>query len=154
MPGSPLRGALRGAPSRGSAPGSIRAAAAVVLFGLGALGGALWTERPTGSAPTPPPSALALSDEPIRVAAGGAVDPSLFDEVRTLEHALLADSTRLDPETRRVIAANLETIDRAIRESVAALEADPGSRYLQGHLGSALHRKVGYLQSVTRLLES
>lgn len=117
------------------------------------MGGALLTRSAEPSQPGVAVAAAGPSEE-LRLAAERAVAPSLFAELSLLEEALRVDLGRLDPETRAVILANLDTIDRAIRESVGALRADPESRYLRGHLGSALHRKVGYLQSVTRLLES
>lgn len=129
------------------------AAAAALLLGVGATWGALLTRTAVPSQPGPAVAATGPSEE-FRLAAETAVEPSLFTELNLLEEALRIDLERLDPETRSVILANLETIDRAIRESIAALQDDPESRYLRGHLGSALHRKVGYLQSVTRLLES
>ncbi len=136
------------------APSSLRASAvAVLLLAAGATGGALLTPFAA-----PPQSTLGGADygpsEELRLAAETAVEPSLFAELSLLEEALRMDLERLDPETRSVILTNLDTIDRAIRESVGALRADPESGYLRGHLGSALNRKVGYLQSVTRLLES
>ena len=129
------------------------AAAAVLLLVLGAaLGAGL-----AGPGGTPAPTLVGAEvdgEARIREAAGEAVAPSLFEELRTLEEAVRFDLSRLDPETQATILGNLETIDRAIRESVGALQGDPESRYLRGHLGNALERKVGYLQSVTRLLES
>jgi anti-sigma factor RsiW len=129
------------------------AAAAVLLLGAGAMAGAMVTRSAIGSGSEPMVASMDPAEE-VRLAAQAAVEPSLFAELSLLEEALRMDLARLDSETRVVILANLETIDRAIRESVAALQRDPESRYLRGHLGSALHRKVGYLQSVTRLLES
>lgn len=128
-------------------------AAALLLLVVGAaLGAGL---AGPGGAPAPALSgAEADGEAQLRQAAGESVAPSLFGELRTLEKALRADLSRLDPETQATILGNLETIDRAIRESVGALRADPESGYLRGHLGNALERKVGYLQSVTRLLES
>ncbi len=127
------------------------AAAAVVLAMGGALAGSLVPG--TGTADLP----VATTSDPgtnAMLASSDAVTPALFEELHRLEASFRADLSRLEPETRDVIVANLETIDRAIRESVRALQSDPGSRYLQGHLGDALQRKVGYLQQVTRLLET
>jgi hypothetical protein len=128
------------------------AAAGVLLLVVGGVFGA----RVGGAPPPPGPETVAEAepDAQLRQAAAESVEPSLFAELRTLEEALRVDLPRLDPETRAAILGNLETIDRAIRESVAALRSDPDSWYLRGHLGSALQRKVGYLESVTRLLES
>ena len=126
------------------------AAAALVLALGGAVAGSLVggpaADVPVATASDPGTSAILASSD--------AVPPALFEELHSLEASFRADLSRLDPETRDVIVANLEIIDRAIRESVRALQSDPGSRYLQGHLGDALQRKVGYLQQVTRLLET
>ena len=141
-------------PGRWFAPSPLwAAAAALVLIGAGAMGGAWVTRLSVKAQPTLEVVAVGPTEQ-LLAAAGSAVEPSLFTELSTLEEALRLDLGRLDPETRSVILTNLQTIDRAIRESVGALQADPESRYLRGHLGSALERKVGYLQSVTRLLES
>ena len=113
----------------------------------------MWSAR-TGPSPDRAANGAPLQEEPVPLLARETVEPGLVTELRRLEEALRTDLDRLDPGTRAVILANLETIDRAIRESVGALESDPESGYLRSHLGSALERKVGYLQSVTRLLES
>jgi hypothetical protein len=141
------------APSRWALGPLPAGAAAVLLLVVGGMLGA--GLGGTGGTPEPAPAgAEADREAQIRQAAGVTVEPSLFEELRTLEEALRVDLSRLDPETQTTILGNLETIDRAIRESVGALRADPESGYLRGHLGNALERKVGYLQSVTRLLES
>ena len=149
MHGTPPRGVRDRPRVRMSAPQAV--AAGLVL----ALGGGLAGAWVGAGEPAPPPSVSAAEPASAAlVAAGEALPPGLFDELQLLEEALRADVSRLEPETRAVILGNLAIIDRAIRESVQALEEDPESRYLQGHLGSALQRKVGYLQQVTRFMES
>ncbi|MEJ2540800.1 MAG: zf-HC2 domain-containing protein [Gemmatimonadota bacterium] len=140
-------------PRRGlrMAPLQAAAAALVLLAGGAALGSLSDRSVPELSTPS---VVEGLTDARLTSLATGAGEPALFGELQVLDEALRADLSRLDPDTRGVILRNLDIIDRAIRESIAALEADPESRYLQGHLGDALRRKVGYLQNVTRLLES
>lgn len=128
-----------------------QAAAAAVVLALGGALAASLVQRPASEVPV---AAVSDPGTSALLASSGAVPPALFEELHGLEASFRADLSRLDPETRDVIVANLEIIDRAIRESVRALQSDPGSRYLQGHLGDALQRKVGYLQQVTRLLET
>ncbi|HSM06801.1 MAG TPA: anti-sigma factor [Longimicrobiales bacterium] len=127
------------------------AAAALVLALGGALAGSMLPGTP---APATPVAEGPVSESAAFLASSASVPPGLFEELQTLEEAFRADLSQLEPETRAIIETNLETIDRAIRESVRALQGDPGSRYLQSHLGDALQRKVGYLQQVTRLLET
>jgi hypothetical protein len=52
----------------------------------------------------------------------------------------------------RILEKNLAVIDRAIRESVAALAVDPGNEFLVDHLEGAYRRKVDYLREATALL--
>lgn len=135
------------------APGPLRAAVvAGLLLALGAAFGAGLGRGGASSDPGSPGEAPPHAE--VRQAVREWVEPSLFTELRALEDALRMDLAGLDPETQAAILGNLETIDRAIRESLGAIRSDPESRYLRGHLGSALERKVGFLQSVTRLLES
>lgn len=79
---------------------------------------------------------------------------SLSSELAELEAVVQERASALDEGTRRRLLGSLETIDRAIRESLDALAEDPGSEYLQGHLGAALERKRGYLRQVSLLLEA
>ena len=66
--------------------------------------------------------------------------------IAELGTALRLDGDRLDTATVRVLEENLAIIDRAIAEARTALEQDPASRYLNGHLGRTLRRKVDLLQ--------
>ena len=54
--------------------------------------------------------------------------------------------------TVRVLEENLAIIDRAIADARTALEQDPASRYLNGHLGRTLRRKVDLLQRAATLV--
>jgi anti-sigma factor RsiW len=91
------------------------------------------------------------SGVPAMEAATGS-DP-LADEVRELERTLAAARDRLDPNTLRIIEKNLAVVERAIQESVAALEVDPGNAYVEGHLRASLERKRTYLREAARLTE-
>lgn len=99
-------------------------------------------------------AALPGTDALVTSAALGALPSGLSDEVAALERTLRARAGALNPETRATLLRSLEVIDRAIRESLEALSRDPGSEYLQGHLGSALERKRGYLRQMVQLLEA
>jgi len=71
--------------------------------------------------------------------------------IAELEAALDAKRSRLNPETVRIVAANLATVDKAIVDARAALAADPASRYLNAHLASTMRRKVDLLRRLNSL---
>jgi anti-sigma factor RsiW len=77
-----------------------------------------------------------------------AYDATIAD----LQAALRLDGDRLDTATVRVLEENLAIIDRAIAEARAALEEDPASGYLNGHLGRTLLRKVDLLRRAATLV--
>jgi anti-sigma factor RsiW len=57
----------------------------------------------------------------------------------------------LDPETILVLERNLAIIDAAVQEAMQALEADPSSAFLQGHLAEAMRRRVDLLRQVAMI---
>jgi len=130
-------------------------AAALVLVGGGWMSGALLTPGgrdalvPVGGGLAGVPAQTVL-----RSASQGDLAGSLSGELEELERTVIERAETLDEETRRTLLRSLETIDRAIRESADALSRDPGSEYLQGHLGSAVERKRGYLLQMAQLLEA
>jgi hypothetical protein len=71
--------------------------------------------------------------------------------VADLERILREESQRLDPQTVMVIERNLRAIDQAIRESRAALDADPANTYLNSHLADARRRKLELLRRAAGL---
>jgi hypothetical protein len=71
--------------------------------------------------------------------------------VADLERILRDESQRLDPQTVMVIERNLRAIDEAIRESRAALDADPANTYLNFHLADARRRKLELLRRAAGL---
>lgn len=124
------------------------AAAAVVLLAGGWMAGTFATPEPPALPATGGDAAfLQLVDD--RTDLPGP----LARELLALERTVLDRMGELDPETRATLVRNLDVIDRAIRESLDALTEEPGSEYLQGHLGAAMERKRGYLERMATLLE-
>jgi anti-sigma factor RsiW len=78
-------------------------------------------------------------------------DPQYDGAVADLERRLEAGRGELDPETVKVLEANLGAIDRAIEQCRLALEADPANTYLTNHLMSARQRKIALLRRATAL---
>jgi hypothetical protein len=73
-------------------------------------------------------------------------------EVVRLERILDDHQSDLDPVTVSVLQKNLEAIDRAIRESLAALREDPGNRFLESNLERAVLTKSEYLRDAASLV--
>ena len=71
--------------------------------------------------------------------------------VSDLERVLVEQGDRLDPQTVMVIERNLRTIDEAIRQARAALDADPANTYLNSHLADARRRKLDLLRQAALL---
>ena len=70
-------------------------------------------------------------------------------EVARLEELLGQHRDELDPVTVRILEKNLGIIDQAIRESVQALQGDPGNLFLETHLARAVETKASYLREAT-----
>jgi len=73
-------------------------------------------------------------------------------EVARLEAILAGNRGDLDVNTARILEKNLDVIDHAIRESLAALRADPGNRFLETHLERSIHTKGEYLRDAALLV--
>ncbi len=122
----------------------IQAVAAGLVLALfsGGLGAILFGGSPR--------SAMAAADHsPPWVEMVSAASPGLgasAREVARLEESLAKYRDRLEPETARILEKNLAVIDRAIRESVRALEADPGNAFLESHLARSVEIKANYLR--------
>jgi hypothetical protein len=69
-----------------------------------------------------------------------------------LEDLLQERRNEIAPSTILVVERNLTVIDRAISESLRALEADPENRYLEGHVTRAYQRKVALLRGAASLV--
>jgi anti-sigma factor RsiW len=91
---------------------------------------------------------------------GGAVlDPEVqlaeqhySSAIGDLEKVTQTESGSLDPETAKVVQANLEVIDQAIGQSRAALKSEPANPVAQDSLFDALRSKVQLLQDTVALI--
>jgi hypothetical protein len=79
--------------------------------------------------------------------------PALAQELAALEGVLAEARSRLAPNTVRVLEKNLSVIDRAIEESVRALEVDPSNPFLRDHLDRAYREKADFLREVAAITE-
>ena len=124
-----------------------QAAAAAVILALfsGAAGAFLQG--------TQPPSELETAAVPHPwVEQVSQANPDLGDaarEVAQLETLLAQNTDRIDEETVRILEKNLEIIDQAIRESIRALQTDPGNPFLERHLARSVESKATYLREAT-----
>jgi hypothetical protein len=73
--------------------------------------------------------------------------------VADLEHALQSGRGRLDPETVKIVEANLTIIDQAVDEARRALAEDPANAYLSGYLVETRRRKLDLLRQAAALTE-
>jgi anti-sigma factor RsiW len=129
------------------------AAASLALIALSAS--VVWLAlRPTpqsvagsGTAPAAVAPAVQLAKWMPKVE--GSADAAVI-ELRSA----LADgrrSGRLDSVTVTKLEHSLAVIDSAIAEAKRALEADPGSAYLNHHLADTYRRKLSFLRQATRI---
>lgn len=84
-------------------------------------------------------------------AATRAADAAFDREVVQLRALLEQRRPNLDSATVAILERNLQIIDRAIAESRAALEKDPGSVLLNRQLHNALGKKVQVLRTAALL---
>ncbi|MGH7717318.1 MAG: hypothetical protein ACREON_00535, partial [Gemmatimonadaceae bacterium] len=82
---------------------------------------------------------------------GGAALSTYDREITGLRAVVESRSVDLDPATVAIVERNLLLIDAAIAQSRAALERDPGSRFLNQQLDQALAKKVDLLRTVALL---
>ena len=94
------------------------------------------------------PIAASESPRPVNVS---NTDAGYEEAIADLERALEAGRDRLDPQTIRVIEANLMAIDRMIAQSREALAADSANSFLNMHLADARRRKLELLRNATAL---
>lgn len=81
-------------------------------------------------------------------------DPAYSDALADLEKAFEASRDRLEPATVATVERNLAIIDEAIRETVEALRADPGSTFLYDHLERSRRQKLDVLRQATVALQT
>lgn len=124
--------------------------------GPGPSGGETAAEAPVGPAAPRADALGALGADAGDVAALRDLipDPDGYSAAAAeLEDALRTGRDRLGPRTVRVLESNLELIDGAIRESLAALASDPGNRFVEDHIRRSVERKVTYMREAAALLE-
>jgi hypothetical protein len=123
-------------------PQLIAASIALVLLSGGGAWLALRPPQPVRSGPFTPPPGLATP-------AGwtGRTDAAIAE----LQDVVTRNEARLDTTTVRVVRENLALIDRAIAQARAALEADPGSAYLNRHLADTMRRKLELLRRINAI---
>jgi hypothetical protein len=71
--------------------------------------------------------------------------------IADLQEVFERSKSGLDTSTVRVVQQAFTTIDRAIAEARAALEADPGNAYLNLHLADTMRRKLELLRRVNAI---
>ncbi|MGH7573180.1 MAG: anti-sigma factor family protein, partial [Gemmatimonadota bacterium] len=76
-------------------------------------------------------------------------DPAYTDALADLERAFESSRDRLRPETVATVERNLAIIDEAIRQTLEALAADPGSTFLYDHLERSRRQKLEVLRQAT-----
>lgn len=79
--------------------------------------------------------------------------PDLARELAALTAAFAQARARLDPNTVRILEKNLGVIDRAIDESLRALDMDPSNPFLRDHLDRAYRQKADFLREVASITE-
>jgi alkylhydroperoxidase family enzyme len=150
----PIDGALARGRRRFSFTMPQLAAAAIALVVLS--GAAVWWGSPR-------PGDVALdrslpADGPAPETAGVLVsleaDAAYSDALADLERAFEASRDQLDPATVATVERNLAIIDEAIRQTVEALRADPGSTFLYDHLERSRRQKLDVLRQATPALQA
>ncbi|MGH7563861.1 MAG: anti-sigma factor family protein [Gemmatimonadota bacterium] len=81
-------------------------------------------------------------------------DPAYTDALADLERAFEASRDRLRPETVAAVERNIAIIDEAIRQTMEALAADPGSRFLYDHLERSRRQKLEVLRQAALALQT
>lgn len=130
------------------------AAAGLVLALFSGLLGARLGQGMNGDPPADPDE-MDGQAQPAWVRLVGDAQPSLVErarEVAGLERALSEHREEMDSVTAAVLEQNLAMIDRAIQESLSALQADPGNRFLRNHLKRAILAKEDYLREASLLM--
>lgn len=112
-------------------------------------GGGGWVLNHGGSATSAPP--VAAAPDPGVLAASFA-DPHYDEAIADLQQTLQDGRAQLDPQTIRILEANLAAIDKAIDQCRQALATDPANLYLHNHLAEARQRKLGLLRRAAAMV--
>jgi anti-sigma factor RsiW len=115
-------------------------------------GGGVWVLQHGGRATALPPVAATSESDPASLPVALA-DPRYDEAVADLEQALAAGRAQLDPDTVKILEANLDAIDKAIDQSRRALAGDPANVYLHSHLAETRQRKLALLRRGVGLIE-
>lgn len=151
---TPLASRRRGAFRRFSFTLPELAAAAVALMVLS--GGAVWWARSDGGADRAETTASAgsTSAPADMVLAADKGEAGYAAAIAQLERVFEESKDRLDPETVRAVEANLAIIDQAILQTQQALETDPNSTYLHGHLANTRQQKIEVLRDAANIIQT
>jgi hypothetical protein len=106
------------------------------------------TTPPTATVPVDAATESADQVHPARV---NFADVHYDEAISALEKTLDEGRSRLDPETVRVLEANLMAIDQAIEQCRKALRNDPSNVYLNNHFVESRNRKLALLRRATAL---
>jgi hypothetical protein len=127
----------------------LAAATVVLVFGSALAGRSFLRSEPDAPVAAAP---AAIGPAGATLVAQAAPPPGYAEELERLQLALERGRAQLDPNTVRILEKNLEVIDRAIRESQAALAVDPGNVFLEQHLERAYRGKMDYLREANAML--
>jgi anti-sigma factor RsiW len=114
-------------------------------------GGMVWLARLGGERTDFPGIGAVGSDFDSRVAPATFAVTHYDSAIADLQETLAEQREKLDPETVRVLEANLKSIDAAIEQCRTALANDPVNPYLSEHLVAAKKRKLGLLRRAAAL---
>ncbi len=128
------------------------AAAAIALIVLSAA--AVWWGSPRPGDVALDRPAVGSAPETTGIPVSLEADPAYSDALTDLERAFEASRDRLDPSTVATVERNLAIIDEAIRQTVEALKADPGSTFLYDHLERSRRQKLDVLRQATLALQT
>lgn len=110
-------------------------------------GGMVWLARLGGDRTDIPVIDASGPDPDSRLVAPARFAVTYYDDaIVDLQETLAEERDKLDPETVRVLEANLRSIDAAIEQCRLALANDPMNPYLSEHLVAAKKRKLGLLR--------
>ncbi len=126
------------------------AAAAVLLVALTAAMTAWLLER----RPAEPVAGISPPTTVLSAADLTQVATDYEEAIRELSITLRERRSELDPVTIRLVEENLLVIDRAIRESQAALAADPANQVLEQLVVAGYEQKLELLRRAARSTES
>jgi len=122
-------------------------------------GGGVWVLNHGGDATSGPPvAAQAVAGQggaaapETNIVPASFVDPRYDEAIADLQQTLQDGRAQLDPQTVRILEANLDAIDKAIDQSREALAKDPANLYLHNHLADARQRKLALLRRAVEMV--